>query len=204
MPTFKVTAPDGTVMNVAGPEGATQEEAVKKAQAHYNKQVFPVDPSLPPFSPVNTTEVERVSKHLLNTFKSPSTAAALLGNISVETGGSFDHLQKQGGGGKGRGLFQFDFMRKSYATYLGGKPDTPEAQIDFVHNAIYGKKSVLGDKRAKELRQILDSETLSAGAKALAFSNLFEQPNPAKAHNAKRSTRAEGFYKRFKAQENTV
>lgn len=35
-----------------------------------------------------------------------NACCGIMGNISVETGGSFDYQQKQSGGGPGRGLFQ--------------------------------------------------------------------------------------------------
>ena len=42
---------------------------------------------------------------------SPKESAAILGNIDVETDGSFDYLQKQYEGGPGRGLFQFEGLK---------------------------------------------------------------------------------------------
>lgn len=36
MPTFKITAPDGTTYRVTAPEGATEEEALAKVQAQYS------------------------------------------------------------------------------------------------------------------------------------------------------------------------
>ena len=49
----------------------------------------------------------------------PEVTAALMGNIDVETGGSFDYLQQQDGGGPGQGLFQLEGSKKeSYNNYL--------------------------------------------------------------------------------------
>ena len=39
MPTFRITAPDGRVFNVTGPEGSTAEEAMQQVQAQYQPQV---------------------------------------------------------------------------------------------------------------------------------------------------------------------
>lgn len=41
MPTFEITAPDGTVFEVDGPEGATEEQALQQVQAQYRQR--PVD-----------------------------------------------------------------------------------------------------------------------------------------------------------------
>ena len=41
-----------------------------------------------------------------------------MGNIDVETGGSYSYTQKQYGGGNGYGLFQFDFLKSYYYDYL--------------------------------------------------------------------------------------
>lgn len=40
-----------------------------------------------------------------------------MGNIHVETGGTYDYRTKQIGG-NGYGLFQFDFLKPFYRTYL--------------------------------------------------------------------------------------
>ena len=53
---------------------------------------------------------------------SDKEAAAMLGNIDVETGGSFDYLQKQYKGGPGRGLFQFEGLKlNAYNEWLTKK-----------------------------------------------------------------------------------
>lgn len=67
---------------------------------------------------------------------SPRFKAALMGSIDVETGGSFNHQQKQGKGGPGRGLFQFEGKHLSdYKKYLkdNGLTDSSENQIEFVY-----------------------------------------------------------------------
>ena len=50
---------------------------------------------------------------------SAAATAGIMGNIAVETGGSFDFRQKQFGGGPGRGLFQFEGGHlKAYNEFL--------------------------------------------------------------------------------------
>lgn len=46
MPIFNVTAPDGTVIEVNAPEGATQAQAIAYAQSQY-KAPTPATPSAP-------------------------------------------------------------------------------------------------------------------------------------------------------------
>ena len=65
--------------------------------------------------------------------------SALMGNIAVETGGTYSHTQKQKGGG-GYGLFQFTGDHKDdYFDWLKGNniPDSHYSQAKFVHDNIY-------------------------------------------------------------------
>ena len=85
---------------------------------------------------------------------------ALLGNIHVETGGTYDYTTKQKGG-RGYGLFQFDSHRKPYNQMLKntGMQDSPEAQIKYFIETIYGnKQNVIGKGVAKELRTAIENE----------------------------------------------
>ena len=70
-----------------------------------------------------------------------SAISAILGNIDVETGGTFDHTQQQDNG-PGYGLFQFDSQKPFYFRYLENKgmEDSPESQIKFVADAIYNNR----------------------------------------------------------------
>ena len=69
--------------------------------------------------------------------------AGILGNIDVETGGTFDFQQQQKGG-NGYGLFQFDFQKEAYHKWLEDtkEDDSAESQIRFVAESIYNDKSV--------------------------------------------------------------
>lgn len=102
--------------------------------------------------------------------------AGIMANIDVETGGSFDYGQKQYKG-NGYGLFQFDFLKPYYEEYLKDekKKDSAEAQIDFMHETIYGKKKdLIGAGTAKQLQKALESET-SDGV-AYVFMDKWERP----------------------------
>ena len=86
--------------------------------------------------------------------------AGIMGNIAVETGGTFSHTQKQKGG-NGYGLFQFDDKKKNYFEYLAKNEldDSPEAQIDFMYETIYGnEQDVVGRGNAKKIREALDNQ----------------------------------------------
>jgi len=86
--------------------------------------------------------------------------AGIMGNIAVETGGSFDYQTEQRNG-NGYGLFQFDFMKPYYFDYLDEteQEDSPEAQVEFMHETIYGnKQDIIGKGNAKVIRERLNTE----------------------------------------------
>ena len=90
----------------------------------------------------------------------PYVITAMLGNIDVETGGSFDFKQKQYEGGPGYGLFQFDFHKPNYRKYLKrkGLQDSEDSQVRYVHDSIYGdEQEHLGWGNAKKLRELFAS-----------------------------------------------
>lgn len=113
--------------------------------------------------------------------------SAMLGNIHVETGNSFDYKQKQNKG-PAEGLFQFDFHKKNYKKYLKrkGKEDSVQSQVKYVHDSIYGdEREHLGYGNAKDLRELFatsnDPIELSD-----AFETIFLRPNKKKAHSDRR------------------
>ena len=64
---------------------------------------------------------------------------AILGNIDVETDGTFDFTKQQNEGGPGYGLFQFDAQKEAYFEWLEGsaRRDSADSQIQFAADAIY-------------------------------------------------------------------
>ena len=129
-----------------------------------------------------------------------SAISAILGNIDVETGGTFDYQQKQKNG-KGYGLFQFDSQKEPYFNWLKttGIDDGPEAQIQFVADAIYNDKYDadgmftgpldIGGKSRKKIRKAFDEG--STFDITQVFSEEYERPS--KPHMDKRVKSAEGF-----------
>lgn len=108
----------------------------------------------------------------------------ILHNIGFETGYSFDHTQKQSGGGGGRGLFQFDYMLPYYKKYLKDKKlsypanDSADRQAKFVHDVIYSANPPmdLNRENKEKLRTSLGSPYISDVRETKMFSELFLQP----------------------------
>ena len=71
----------------------------------------------------------------------PALISAMLGNIDVETGGTFDFRQEQKGG-NGYGLFQFDFHKPYYKKFLKQNQleDSVDSQIRYTYENIYGNQ----------------------------------------------------------------
>lgn len=91
---------------------------------------------------------------------SNAAIAGILGNIDVETGGSFDYQQKQKKG-SGYGLFQFDFLKKHYNKWLQDNKlkDSPQAQVDFFHDTVYGEsQNIIGKTTARKVQAALQQE----------------------------------------------
>lgn len=85
--------------------------------------------------------------------------SAMLGNIDVETGGTFDFQQKQDGG-KGYGLFQFDFHKPFYKKFINENnlTDGVDSQVRYAYENIYGGlQDVLGSGNAEKLRKSFET-----------------------------------------------
>ena len=108
-------------------------------------------------------------------FKRPEVLAGLLGNIGVETGYTYDHLEK--GANNAHGLFGLDFMKPYYDTYLeeNNKTDSSVSQIEFVYSTIYGdNQNIIGAGNAKKLRKVFEEGT--AEEIAQSFMEIWERP----------------------------
>jgi len=126
-----------------------------------------------------TTEEQLVADDLTNAGFQQDDLAALMGNISVETGGTFDPTQKQDGG-DGHGLFQLSGNHlKAYHKWLKavGFPDSGHNQALFVYSNIYNKKGPydLGWKAKGMLQSAFDGDS-STQDKAKVFSDVYERP----------------------------
>ena len=108
---------------------------------------------------------------------------ALMGNISVETGGTFDPMQQEEGG-SGSGLFQFSGNHlKAYKSWLKGNgfADNAHNQALFVHSNVYSKDSPynLGWKAKGLLQNVLGGDLyfVPTEEKARIFSDVYERPS---------------------------
>ena len=89
-----------------------------------------------------TTDEQETRDALLKAGFDSDDISAIMGNISVETGDSFDHTQLQKGGGGGYGLFQFTGSHKDdYFDWVkeNGFKDSKFTQAKFVYDNIYAK-----------------------------------------------------------------
>lgn len=118
--------------------------------------------------------------------------AGVLGNIDVETGGTFDYTQKQKGG-NGYGLFQFDFHKPHYEKWLKqtGKKDSEAAQTEYFLDTIYGdSQDTIGRGKAQQIRSKLEeAKTAQEAAKVLSEMWL----KPGKPHLGRRMHSAAVF-----------
>lgn len=144
--------------------------------------------------------LKKVTKALEKQGFSKNAVAGILANIEVETGGSYDFKQKQVNG-PGRGLFQLDPsgpLPKAYKTWRGKREDSIEAQVEFMHDTIYGSnKDVIGAGNARKLRNAFDLSSAEDIAKE--FSNRWERPS--KPHMDRRQAAAKAHAARIKPEE---
>jgi len=128
---------------------------------------------------------DRVYEKIKRYNANPAAVTGIMANMLGENS-DFDYQKKQDknkrgdGLGPGRGLFQFDSMRKNYNKYLKSKqlPDSENAQLYWAMDQIYGDpvKSELGYTRAKKLRKILEKGNEEEAT--TAFFEIFENPSP--------------------------
>tara|TARA_R100001460_G_scaffold12021_1_gene27828 strand:+ start:3428 stop:4006 length:579 start_codon:yes stop_codon:yes gene_type:complete len=146
--------------------------------------------------------MDTIYNYLLEKGFSKEAAAGIMGNIDVETGGSYNYQQKQKGGGKGYGLFQFDFMNKYYQDYLKQNKleDSANTQIDYMYDTIYGNEAMFSTKDKKALREALESGNVQQATKG--FQDIFE--NPGVPHEDRRMKSAEDIYNKYNKSTETM
>jgi len=141
---------------------------------------------------LSSNESETIDALIKADFKE-SDIPAIMGNISVETGGTFDHLQKEKGG-KGHGLFQLTGKQlKDYRSWLGKREDSKYHQALFVYSNIYSSSANsphdLGWKARGMLQDSFDNQIstpmalspeaqdrIQTSSKTKTFSDVYERP----------------------------
>ena len=137
-------------------------------------------------------DVERIVR---DTGLPKAAQIALLANIAVETGNSFDHKQQQrGSSAPAKGLLQFDPSGKlnDYKKYLdlNSYIDSAQNQINYFMDTIYGdSKKEIGHGNAAKLRDIIETGDYKQVTQALA--DMWFKPG--KPHMERRMDEAYGF-----------
>jgi hypothetical protein len=151
----------------------------------------------------------------------------IMGNIDHETGGTFDYTQKQKNyktgeyyDDKGYGLFQFDGLKRdAYELYTKDRPDSMEAQIDFMYDSIYSpnnlpgsilslppfannqnltKADLVGVGNARNLKEVFAKGSTSDVA--TAFMNQWEMPKDYILH--KENPENQDYYEAYQSNLN--
>ena len=139
----------------------------------------------------NNLRMRHVASTLEQYFGSnPALISAMLGNIDVETGGTFDFKQKQKGG-NGYGLFQFDFHKPYYNQYLKDNDleDSVDSQVRYTFENIYGnQQSIIGEGNAEKLRESFKTKSNPINLSD-DIMNIFLRPGTPHADRRRESTR---------------
>ena len=107
----------------------------------------------------------------------PRSYPALMANMDVETGGTYDYQQKQSKG-NGYGLFQFDAQKKPYFDFLNdrGLQDSAQSQVQFAYDSIYSPKPFydIGAGHRNKLRTSFSNDDVLGMTQQ--FMSRFERP----------------------------
>ena len=107
--------------------------------------------------PPSRTEFVR---NILSSRYSPQVVAGMMGNIDVETGGTFDPMQKQTKG-PGRGLFQMEGkMLRAYNKYIDDNDlkNTAQSQLDFMSEILSNSNVYdIGGGHRKAMKKAFES-----------------------------------------------
>ena len=137
---------------------------------------------------------EQETVELLAQYFPDRAIPGIMGNIDVETGGSFNYQQKQKGG-PGYGLFQFDFQKPYYFAWLKeeGLEDSPENQIRFVSENIYGNWKTAPMNIDSTDRAFLKDAFEYGTDEQVAETFMEEYENPSVPHTERRIKSAEKY-----------
>ena len=120
-------------------------------------------------------------------------AAAIMGNIDVETRGSFDYQQKHYYGGPGYGLFQMEqAMQADYKNWLAKEylKDSAKSQLKYIKNEITNG-SYIGAGNARIIRESFERHDVDQATRE--FCERLERPLVS--HMERRIEAARKFYR---------
>lgn len=148
-----------------------------------------------------------MKNEIIDAFKtlgySTAQIAGILGNIDVETGGSFDYQQKQRGAKRpAHGIFQLDPNGGKYQDYQKWlknkkKKDSVLSQVEFFDDTIFGSStSIPGAGNAQKIKKAFGTDNPSVIAQTV--SDIWLRPQKGKEHNDRRVAAANTFYKEMK------
>ena len=144
---------------------------------------------------------KEVYNHLISKGVPEAAAKAMVANIAVESGYTFDHTTKQKGERKdpAYGLFQFDprgkGLDKPYQKYLEAtdKKDSMEAQLDFFVDSVYGDykegRKHMGAGNVNKFKEAAESGDVTEATKAFSEKLL----RPGKPHLDRRINAAKNI-----------
>ena len=152
----------------------TPEEVLEKYKD--TQRLFAQEGVIPVKENMSEENQMSIIKRLRDEGYSDTAVSAIMGNIDVETGGSFSHTQQQEGG-KGYGILQLDFQRPYYDTYLkdNNKEDSLNSQLDYFINEI-NTGSVIGAGNAEQLRNIFGNPNASVEDMTTMLVDRFFKP----------------------------
>ena len=112
----------------------------------------------------------------------PEARAGILGNVAVETGGSFDHAQQAYDKKEGSiGLFQLKpggILHEGYTSWLdtSNRDDSSASQVEFMLDTVYGEnQDIIGAGNAESLRDSFENGTPEEVARE--FMKVWERPS---------------------------
>ena len=173
---------------------STDRDENGRFQVITNDQVAPTPPVTPEVEKVpgvvQNKQYQSISTYLTTDKEMrPEAVAAILGNIDVETGGTYDAQQLQTNG-PGYGLFQLEGSKaKFYKKFIKekGLKDSPQNQLEYMHETIYGDlQHVIGKRHAKTLRVLFMTGTVEEITEG--FERIWERPS--KPHSSRRQKSA--------------
>ena len=166
-------------------DGTLRPDEILKAKTPFTGYEVNSEVEAPVEAPVEVSKENQVLELLSKYFPSKAVPA-LMGNISVETGDTFDFTQKEKGG-KGYGLVQLTGKQlTSYNDWLRDNEgvDSAESQIKYLANLINSDNPYydIGHGNRKILKGLMNSDTVDTASLTEEIMNRYERPKKGQGH----------------------